>query len=57
VVFGAYKAKGGCFVLLQEQYEANRWPASVRMSVEHAFGHIAKYWMCTAFAEDLCPSN
>jgi len=44
-------------MLLKEQYEANRQLASVRVSVEHAFKHIARYWTYTAFAKGLCPSN
>jgi hypothetical protein len=44
-------------MLPQEQYKANRRLASVRISVEHAFRHVAKYWTYTAFAKGLCLGN
>jgi hypothetical protein len=56
-ILSVYKQKGRRFMLLKEQYKANRWLANVQVSVEHAFGHVTKYWTYTAFAKGLCPGN
>jgi len=42
-ILGAYKHYRGRFLLLKEQFEANRRLSTVRIAVEHAFRHVAKY--------------
>ena len=44
-------------MLSKAKYKANRRLSSVRIAVEHAFGHVAIYWTYTAFAKGLTSGN
>jgi hypothetical protein len=53
-VMGPYQHAGGRHALPPDEHEFNVALSSVRIAIEHSFGHVAKQWGFTAFAKGLC---
>jgi hypothetical protein len=52
-IMGPYQHLGGRHALPLNEHQFNVALSSVRISVEHAFGHVMKQWGFTAFSEGL----
>lgn len=52
-IMGPYFHPSGRHGLDKEEFEFNRVFSSVRIAVEHAFGHIACQWTFTAFPQGM----